>query len=119
MDKIVNFIDSGDVVLGVFLDYSNAFDTADHKILLEKLYKYDIRGWSYEWIKDYLHNRQQYVTFKTVNSSHQYITCGVSRGSILGPLLFILYINDIVTVSSILLPFLYADDTNIFLTVEI
>ena len=85
MDKILNFIDSRDVVLGVFLDFSKAFDTVDHKILLEKLYKY-------EWIKDYLHNRQQYVTFKTVNLSHQYITCGVPQGSILEPLLFILFI---------------------------
>ena len=70
---------------------------------------------AYEWIKDYLHNRQQYVTFKTANSSYQYITCGVPQGSILGPLLFILYINDIATVSSILLPILYAADTDLFL----
>ena len=54
MDKILNFIDSGDVVLGVFLDFSKAFDTVDHKILLEKLYKYGIRGLAYEWIKYYL-----------------------------------------------------------------
>ena len=71
MDKILNFIDSGDVVLGVFLDFGKIFDTVDHKILLEKLYKYGIRGLAYEWIKHYLHNRQQYVIFKTVNSSHQ------------------------------------------------
>ena len=100
MGKNYHFIDSGDVVLCVFLDFSKAFDTVDHKILLEKLYKYGIRGLAYEWIKDYLQNRQQYVTSKTVNSSHQYITCGVLQGSILGPLLFILYIKDIATVSS-------------------
>ena len=73
---------------------------------------------AYEWIKDYLHNRQQYVTFKTAISSHQYIICGVPQGSILGPLLFILYIKDIATVSSILFPILYADDTNLFLNGE-
>ena len=112
MDKILFFIDPGD------LDFSKAFDTFDHKILLEKLYKYGIRGLSYEWIKDYLHNRQQYVTLRTVHSSHQYRTCEVAQGSILGPLLFILYINDIATVSSILLPILYADDTNLFLNGE-
>ena len=79
IDKFLNFIDSGDVVLGVFFDFSKAFDTDDHNILLEKLYKYGIRGLAYEWITDYLHNRQQYVTFKTANSSHQYITCGIDR----------------------------------------
>ena len=83
-------------------------------ILLAKMYKYGIRGIAYTWIKNYLDERYQYVTFNNKDSSVSKITCGVLQGSILGPLLFLLYINDMMNISDKLMPLLYADDTNFF-----
>jgi len=113
-DKIMNYFQNGDYVVGLFLDFSKAFDTVNHNILLSKLNKYGIRGVAQNLMASYLGNRVQYVYYGT-SSSKKNITCGVPQGSILGPLLFLLYINDIVNVSKILLPILYADDTNLFL----
>ena len=101
-------------VLGLFFDLSKAFDTLNHDILLQKLHTYGIRGKALSWVKDYLSNRHQYVTFNGTNSAFLPIKCGVPQGSILGPLLFLLYINDIVKTSSLLDFVLFADDTNIF-----
>lgn len=115
VDKISEALDSGDYVLGVFLDLSKAFDTVNHEILLGKLQHYGIRGAAHAWIKSYLSNRNQYVLFNNTLSNSLQIMCGVPQGSILGPLLFLLYINDIVNISTSLLPILFADDTNLFL----
>lgn len=115
VDKIMSALDNGDFVLGVFIDLSKAFDTVNHKILLNKLYKYGFRGIVHEWLQSYLNNRKQYVIFSNCQSSQCSISCGVPQGSILGPLLFLLYVNDMVNASSVLFPILFADDTNIFL----
>ena len=115
MDKIISAIDKGEFVVGVFIDLQKAFDTINHEILMNKLRKYGIRGKCYDWLTDYLACRQQFVMFDDVVSNRQTITCGVPQGSVLGPLLFILYINDIVHVSKSLFPILFADDTNIFI----
>ena len=114
LDKIISSLDRGEVVIGTFIDLSKAFDTVNHSILLAKLYKYGIRGCAHNWIKSYLEKRLQYVYCKDHESSMLEIICGVPQGSILGPLLFLIYINDIVKVSTSVMPLLYADDTNLF-----
>ena len=115
-DKIINAMENGEFAIGVFLDFSKAFDTVDHNILFMKLEHYGIRGLALSWIKSYLYQRTQYVHYLNADSNIKYISCGVPQGSILGPLLFLLYIHDIVNVSTDLFYTIYADDTNVFLT---
>ena len=102
-DKLIKSLENGKSVIGVFLDFSKAFDTVDHAILLSKLFHYGIRG-----------SALQYVTYNGVSSPVNDITCGVPQGSILGPLLFLLYINDLGHVCSCTTSILFADDINFF-----
>ena len=94
-----------------FLDLKKAFDTVDHKILLNKMHAYGIRGNILIWFRSYLTNRSQFVSYDGKQSEIQSITCGVPQGSILGSLLLIIYMNDICNVSELLFTVLYADDT--------
>ena len=102
--------------IGVFLDLSKAFDTIDHNILLSKMSKYGIRGTANSWFANYLTNRKQYTCLNGKFSAPLTLKCGVPQGSILGPLLFIIYVNDISNVSNKCSLVLFADDTNIFFT---
>ena len=99
---------------GIFIDLKKAFDTVNHKILIQKLEHYGIRGKSLDWFISYLTGRTQYTFCNGKNSALRMITCGVPQGSVLGPLLFLLYINDLPNISNKLKFYLFADDTNIF-----
>lgn len=116
IDRITSELDTHNFSLGIFIDLSKAFDTLDHTILLNKLAHYGIRGMVNDWFCSYLSNRQQFVNIGSVLSNKRTIKCGVPQGSILGPLLFIIYVNDIVNVTKLANLILYADDTNMFLT---
>ena len=113
-NRISKATDDGEISIGIFLDLKKAFDCLSHTILLDKLYHYGIRGIAHKWMTNYLTNRSQFVSYNGLSSSSLPITCGVPQGSILGPLLFLLYINDIVNASSLLHLIIFADDTNIF-----
>ena len=115
-DNVTEAMDKNEYCMGIFIDLSKAFDTLDHDILLKKLDIYGIRGIANNLIKSYLQNRQQYVVYNNSESNCQMITCGVPQGSILGPLLFLLYINDMAHFSKILTLISVLVDTNILYT---
>ena len=114
MDKLISSLEKKEYVIGIFLDFSKAFDTVDHMILLQKLSHSGIRGNALKWFTSNLSNRRQYVSYNGETSMMKGISCGVPQGSILGPLLFLIYINDSCSICKHTTPILFADDTNLF-----
>ena len=112
-DRIIKNIINKQCTMGVFLDLAKAYDTINHEILIKKLEHYGVRGVTLAWFKSYLTDRSQYTAIDNQNSDTQHVRCGIPQGSILGPLLFILYVNDITQSSSQGNLILFADDTNI------
>ena len=112
-------MDRNKTPLTVHIDLSKAFDTIDHEILLNKLKFYGIKNQAIKLLENYLSARQQFVEFENVCSDYELITTGVPQGSILGPLLFIIYINDISASSKYFYPIIYADDTTLTATLNI
>ena len=112
-ELIKKSLDKGEYSCGVFIDLQKAFDTVDHEILLSKLSLIGIRGIANKWVESFLTNRKQFVHFSGISSPNNVIKCGVPQGSTLGPLLFLIYINDLHKIFENSTVHHFADDTNL------
>ena len=118
IDRLLNQLNARKIPTNLYLDLSKAFDSISHDILLDKLRYYGVTDGSIQLLKSYLSNRKQYVQIDGVMSSMQYIQTGIPQGSIVGPLLFSIYINDIVKCTEKFNCILYADDTTLNSTID-
>ena len=116
--QIQEAINKDKIAIGIFIDFQKAFDTVNHSILLDKLNHYGVKGSANKWFESYLNNRKQFVTINGINSDTTNIKHGVPQGSVLGPLLFLVYINDLHHSIRDSKTFHFADDTNLLFTTE-
>ena len=115
VDQIYESFENDNYTLGVFIDLSKAFDTVGHSILLQKLEMYGVNTTNLAWFASYLNGRKQYIkTTESADTLKKDIKCGVPQRSILGPLLFLLYVNDLPNSSNVLVAIMFVDDTNFF-----
>ena len=114
VNQITEAFSQGKYTLGISLDFSKAFDTVNHNILLEKLKAYGIQSENLKWFRSYLSNRKQFILYDDFKTEMKIVKCGVPQGSILGPLLFLIFVNDLNNSTKVLDPVLFADGTNIF-----
>ena len=113
IETIKKYLDDGEIVCGVFIDLQKAFDTLNHEILLEKLKHYGIRSKQNDWFRSFLTNRKQYVSMEGFFSQTKIVKCGVPQASTLGPLLFLIYINNLANALEKSIVHHFADDTNL------
>ena len=118
VDHLTTEMDNSNVPTNIYIDLSKAFDSLNHSILLKKLNHYGISGCSHKLFCSYLSDRSQYVDFNGQMSTEMPISTGVPQGSVLGPLLFLIYINDLPLVSNIFTMLMYADDTTLYCNVN-
>ena len=113
LQYLYKHIDSGNIAFSLFLDFCKVFDCVSHEILLSKLNTCGVRVKALDWFRSYLTNREQYISINNVDSNPWVIQCGVPQGSILGPLLFLIVVNDITKCSNQFKYILYADDSTL------
>ena len=116
LENLVKALDNGNCAVVIFHDFQKAFDTVDHYILLDKLHIYGIGGIAHEWFWSYMSKQHQSVMYNNFESDYKEIKCGVPQGYVLGPLFFLIYKNDLPSVSELFMPYLFADDINLFCT---
>ena len=119
IDRITQDLDKGKIPISISLDFLKAFNILDHVILLQKLNYYGIKSVELKLFKDYLQNRTQYVSYDKTNSDMYRISTGVPQGSVLGPLLFSIYSNDLCDPSKLFKMIIYSDDTTLYSTLDV